>query len=199
MRAWILGLAHGAMRPWMVPRPARAAAPRVPAVRACPGSELLEDLRGGGAGCGVGRRDRDAGWRRRGTVRVLAGRRDRHGCLQRDAGVLAAHHAAVNQPAAIRLVLGCGDAWPARLQVRGETTAIAGWPDHNASVALPGRRAAATRGTRNHAGRQPSDTRRRGSRVRDGLSVSGRTSRLMCAPWPATSGRRFDLMDPMAP
>jgi hypothetical protein len=27
----------------------------------------------------------------RGTVRGAAGRRDRHGCLQRDAGVLAAH------------------------------------------------------------------------------------------------------------
>ena len=53
--------------------------------------------------------------RLRGTVRVLAGRRDRHGCLQRDAGVLAAHRAAVNQPAAIRLPLGYGDAWPAGL------------------------------------------------------------------------------------
>src|SRR5262245_20874113 len=73
-------------------------------------------------------------------MRVLAGLRDGHGCLQRNAGVLAAHRAAVNQPPAIRLALGCRDAWPAGLHVRDEATAIAGWPDHDVSVALPGRR-----------------------------------------------------------
>jgi len=76
----------------------------------------------------------------RGTVRVPPGRRDRHSCLQRDAGVLAAHRAAVDEPAAIWLVLGDGYAWPAGLKVHREATAIAGWPDHDASVALPGRR-----------------------------------------------------------
>ena len=77
---------------------------------------------------------------------MSAGRRDRHGCLQRDVGVLAAHRAAVNEPAAIRLVLGYSYAWPAGLKVCGEATAIAGWPDHNASVAAPGRlTSAATR------------------------------------------------------
>ena len=42
----------------------------------------------------------------RGTVRVPGGRRDCHGCLQRDVGVLTAHRAAVDEPAAIWLVLG---------------------------------------------------------------------------------------------
>src|SRR5260370_39170700 len=107
---------------------------------ACPGSELLDDLRGDGAGFGVGLRERDRGRRLRGTVRAPAGRRDRHGCFQRDAGVLAAHRATVDEPAAIWLLLGYGYAWPAGLKVRREATAIAGWPDHDASVALPGRR-----------------------------------------------------------
>jgi cold-shock-like DNA binding protein len=41
------------------------------------------------------------------VMRAPAGRRDHHGCsLQRDAGVLAVHRAAVNQPTAIRLALG---------------------------------------------------------------------------------------------
>jgi hypothetical protein len=94
----------------------------------------------------LGLRATDPGRDLRGTVRVSAGRRDRHGCLQRDAGVLAAHRATVNQPAAIRLVLGYGYAWAAGLKVRGEATAIARWPDHNASVAPPGGRSRPTRG-----------------------------------------------------
>ncbi len=72
----------------------------------------------------------------RGTVRLAAGRRDRHGCLQRNADVLAAHRAAADEPAAIRLVPGHGYAWPAGLKVRRESTAIAGWLDHDARAAL---------------------------------------------------------------
>jgi hypothetical protein len=79
-------------------------------------------------------------------VRVAAGRRDRHGRLQRDTGVLAAHNAAVDEPAAIWLVLGYGYAWPAGLKVRRESTAIARWPDHDASVTLPATKGPATRG-----------------------------------------------------
>jgi hypothetical protein len=58
---------------------------------------------------------RDPGRPLRGRVRGPTGRHDGHGCLQRDAGVFAAHGAAVNQPAAIRLAVGCGDAGPAGL------------------------------------------------------------------------------------
>jgi hypothetical protein len=72
-----------------------------------------------------------------GIVRAPAGRRDHHGCLQRVAGVLAVHRAAVNQPTAIRLALGDRYAQPTGPQVRRETTAIAGWPDYDAGVALP--------------------------------------------------------------
>lgn len=113
---------------------------------ACPGCELRDDLAGGGAGSGVGVRDRDRCRRLRGTVRVAAGRRDRHGRLQRDTSMLAAHRAAIDEPAAIWLVLGYGYAWPAGLKVRRESTAIARWPDHDASVALSPPKAAATRG-----------------------------------------------------
>ena len=91
---------------------------------ACPGSELRDDLAGGGAGAGVGVRERDRRRHLRGTVRVAAGRRDRNGCLQRDAGVLAAHRAAVDEPAAIWLALGDGYRGPARLKVRREASAI---------------------------------------------------------------------------
>jgi hypothetical protein len=100
---------------------------------------LLGDLGGDGAGFGADLREADPSGHPRGTVRVPASRRDRHGCLQRDAGVLAAHSAAVEEPAAIWLALGYGYAWPAWLKVRREPTAIAGWPDHDASVALPDR------------------------------------------------------------
>jgi hypothetical protein len=86
---------------------------------------------------GVGPGDRDPGRHPRGTVRVPARRRDGHRCLQRDVGVLAAHRAAVDEPAAIWLVLGYGYAWPAGLKLRRESAAIAGWPDHDASVARP--------------------------------------------------------------
>ncbi len=113
---------------------------------ACPGSELRDDLAGGGAGSGGGVREGGRCRHLRGTVPVAAGRRDRHSCLQRDAGVLAAHRAAIDEPAAIWLVLGYGYAWPAGLKMRREPTAIAGWPDHDASVALPPPKGAATRG-----------------------------------------------------
>src|SRR2546422_1777539 len=46
-------------------------------------SELLDDLGGDGAGCGAGLRAWGPGRYLRGTVRAPAGRRDRHGCLQR--------------------------------------------------------------------------------------------------------------------
>src|SRR5215470_1861679 len=142
--------AHGPARPWMVPRLCAGG------VRCWMFSELLDDLGGDGAGCGAGLRARGPGRSLRGTVRGPAGRRDRHGRLQRDAGVLAAHRAAVNQPAAIRLPLGHGDAWPAWLQVRGEATAIARWPDHDASVALPGHRSRRnSRRADRYADRQP--------------------------------------------
>jgi hypothetical protein len=113
---------------------------------ACPGSELRDHLAGGGAGSGVGVRERDRCRHLRGIVRVAAGRRDGHGCLQRNVGVLAAHRAAIDEPAAIWLVLGYGYARPAGLKMRRESTAIAGWPDHDASVALPPPKGAATRG-----------------------------------------------------
>jgi len=112
----------------------------------CPGSKLRDELAGGGAGSGAGVRDGDRCRHLRGTVRVAAGRRDRHGRLQHDAGVLAAHHAAVDEPAAIWLVLGYGYAWPAGLKVRRESIAIARWPDHDTSVALPPPNGAATHG-----------------------------------------------------
>jgi hypothetical protein len=60
--------------------------------------------------------------------------------------MLAAHRAAIDEPAAIWLLLGYGYAWPAGLKVRRESTAIARWPDHDASVALSPPKAAATRG-----------------------------------------------------
>ena len=113
---------------------------------ACPGSELRDDLAGGGTGSGAGVRERDRRRHLRGSIRVAAGRRDRHGCLQRDVGVLAAHRTAIDQPAAIWLELGYGYARPAGLKVRRESTAIARWPDHDASVALPPAKGAATRG-----------------------------------------------------
>lgn len=112
---------------------------------ACPRSELRDDLAGGGAGSGAGVCERDRCRHPRGSVRVAAGRRDRHGCLQRNVGVLTAHRAAIDEPAAIWLVLGYGYARPAGLKVRRESTAIAGWPDHDASVALPLPKGAATR------------------------------------------------------
>ncbi len=117
---------------------------------ACPGNELRDDMAGGGAGSGLSVRERGCCRHLRGTVRVAAGRRDRHGCLQRDVCVLAAHRAAVDEPAAICLVLGYGYAWPAGLKVRREPTAIAGWPDHDASVALRSPKGAATRGRANY-------------------------------------------------
>jgi hypothetical protein len=94
----------------------------------------------GGAGFGVDLRERDRCRRLRGTVRVPTDRRDRHSSFQRDAGVFAAHRAAVDEPAAIWLVLGYSYAWPAGLKVRRQATAIARWPDHGARLALPGRR-----------------------------------------------------------
>src|SRR6266487_1845844 len=72
------------------------------------GSELLDYLGGDGTGFGADLRERDPCRRLRGTVRAPAGRRDRHRRLQRDAGVLAAHRAAVDEPAAIWLLLGYG-------------------------------------------------------------------------------------------
>jgi hypothetical protein len=60
------------------------------------------------AGSGAGLGDRDPGRHLRATVRVPSGCRDGHSCLQRDAGVLAAHRAAVDEPAAIWLALGDG-------------------------------------------------------------------------------------------
>jgi hypothetical protein len=110
------------------------------------GSELRDDLAGGGAGFGAGVCDRDRCRHLRGTVGVAAGRRDRHGCLQCDASMLAAHRTAVDEPAAIWLGLGHGYAWPAGLKMRRESTAIARWPDHDASVALPPPKGAPTRG-----------------------------------------------------
>src|SRR5690242_11769070 len=49
--------------------------------------------------------------------------------LQRDTCMLAAHNAAIDEPAAIWLVLGHGYAWPAGLKMRRKSTAIARWPD----------------------------------------------------------------------
>jgi hypothetical protein len=43
-------------------------------------------------------------------------------------------------------VLGYGYARPAGLKVRRQPTAIARWPDHDASVTLPPPQGAATRG-----------------------------------------------------
>src|SRR6266550_446984 len=143
---------------------------------ACPDSELRDDLAGGSAGSGADAHDRDRCRHLRGTVCVAAGRHDRHGCLQRDAGVLAAHRAAINEPAAIWLVLGYGYAWPAGLKVRRESTAIARWPDHDASVTLPPPKGAATRGVliATRTGR-PSEASRWALVLCDELSVSGRT------------------------
>jgi hypothetical protein len=118
-------------------------------------------MAGGGAGSGVGVRERDRCRHLRGSVRVAAGRRDRHGCLERNVGVLAAHRAAIDEPAAIWLALGYGYARPAGLKVRRESTAIAGWPDHDASVALPPPKGAATRGVLTATGRgRPSEASR---------------------------------------
>ncbi len=135
---------------------------------ACPGSELRDDLAGGGAGSGASVRDRNRGRHLRGTVRVAAGRRDRHGCLQRDADVLEAHRAAVDEPAAIWLVLGYGYAWPAGLNVRRESAAIAGWLDHDASVAPPATKDAATRGVliATRTGKPSEEASRWGGRAR---------------------------------
>ena len=101
------------------------------------------------AGFGVGLGDKDPGRPLRGTVRVPSGRRDGHSCLQRDAGVLAAHRSAVDEPAAIWLALSDGYRCPAGLKVSREATAIAGWPDHDTSVArCRAAETAATRGVR---------------------------------------------------
>jgi hypothetical protein len=72
-------------------------------------------------------------------------------------------------------VLGYGYAWPAGLKVRRESTAIAGWPDHDASVALPPPKGAATRGVLIATRTDPPRLADGAVELCDEPSVSGRT------------------------